>query len=139
MENKENMQEVHDFIKECGFYFIATSVDGQSFVRPFSSLEIINDRLYVMTGKIKDVYKQLAENPKFELVAMKKNCSMWMRVSGKLLDDSDIEVQREYLKRNPQFANRYQPGDGNMAMLYIMEGKARFCTFNGENEREITF
>ena len=60
-------------------------------------------------------------------------------VSGVLVDDPDVEPQKEYLKRNPQFANSYQPGDGNMAMLYITNATARFCSFTGKPERSINF
>ena len=96
-----------------------SSAGDQPHVRAFSSFEIINGRLYVMTGKEKDVYKQLDKNGKFELVAIKPDRSEWIRVSGVLVDDPDIEPQKEYLRRNPYFSNSYQPGDGNMAMLYI--------------------
>ena len=138
-ERAQNMQEVHDYVRECGYYTIATVDGDQPRVRAFNSFEIINGRLYVMTGKKKDVYKQLDKNGKFELVAVKKDFSEWIRVSGVLVDDPDLEPQKEYLKRNPQFNNSYQPGDGNMAMLYITNATARFSSFSGKPERNINF
>lgn len=138
-DRAQNMQEVHDYVRACGYYTIATVDGDQPHVRAFNSFEIINGRLYVMTGKKKDVYKQLEKNGKFELVAVKRDFSEWIRVSGVLVDDSGIEPQKEYLKRNPQFANSYQPGDGNMAMLYITNATARFCSFTGKPERSINF
>lgn len=138
-ERAQNMQEVHDYVRACGYYTIATVDGDQPHVRAFNSFEIINGRLYVMTGKRKDVYKQLEKNGKFELVAVKRDFSEWIRVSGVLVDDPDVEPQKEYLKRNPQFANSYQPGDGNMAMLYITNATARISTFTGKPERTINF
>ena len=138
-DKKKNMQEVYDFLKECGVYFLSTSVDGQPYVRPFGLIEIINDRLYTLTGKVKDVYKQLEQNPKFELVAIKRDNSQWVRVSGLLVDDPDLEPQRVCLSRNPHLAKRYQPGDGNTAMLYIQDGLARFFSFTSDGERQIHF
>ena len=82
---------------------------------------------------------ELDKNGKFELIAVKRGFSEWIRVSGVLVDDPDVEPQKEYLKRNPQFANSYQPGDGNMAMLYITNATARFCSFTGKPERSINF
>lgn len=138
-ERAQNIQEVHDYVRECGYYTIATVDGDQPHVRAFSSFEIINGRLYVMTGRKKDVFKQLEKNGKFELVAVKKDFSEWIRVSGVLVDDPDLEPQKEYLKRNPQFNKSYQPGDGNMAMLYITNATARFSSFSGKPERSINF
>lgn len=138
-ERNQNIREVHDYVKECGYYTIATIDGDQPHVRAFSSFELINDRLYIMTGKKKDVYHQLKKNGKFELIAVKSDLSEWMRVSGTLVDDPDLYPQKEYLNRNPQFANSYQPGDGNMAMLYITDATARFCSFAGKPERQVKF
>ena len=90
----------------------------------------------LLTGKKKDVYKQLDKNPKFELVAIKPDRSGWVRISGVLVDDPDIEPQKEYLRRNPHFNDSYQPGDGNMAMLYITNATARYCSFTGEGDAD---
>lgn len=60
-QNNENMKEVQAFLKECGAFFIATADGDQPHVRPFGVSEIIDGRLYIMTGKVKDVYKQLAK------------------------------------------------------------------------------
>ena len=73
-EMKEaNMQEVQAYLKECGAFFIATADEDQPHVRPFGVSEIIDGRLYIMTGKVKDVYKQMAKNGKFEI---------WQRVDA---------------------------------------------------------
>ena len=137
-EMERNMQEALAFLKECGAYFIATAEGDQPHVRAFNSAEIINGRLYLMTGKKKDVYKQMAKNPKFELIALKPSKAEWIRISGVLVDDDDIEVQKEFLRRNPQFNSSYQPGDGNMAMLYFKNATVRFSSFSGE-ERRVKF
>ena len=64
-EMKEaNMKEVQAYLKECGAFFIATADEDQPRVRPFGVSEIIDGRLYIMTGKVKDVYKQMVKNGK---------------------------------------------------------------------------
>lgn len=52
---QENMKEVQAYLKECGAFFIATADGDQPHVRAFGVSEIIGDRLYIMTGKVKDV------------------------------------------------------------------------------------
>ena len=89
----ENMKEVQAYLKECGAFFIATVDGDQPHVRAFGVSEIINDRLYIMTGKVKDVYKQMAKNGKFEICALKKSGSEWMRLSGTLVNDETLAVK----------------------------------------------
>ena len=138
-EMKEtNMQEVQAYLKECGAFFIATVDEDQPRVRPFGVSEIINGRLYIMTGKVKDVYKQMAKNGKFEICALKKSGSEWMRLSGTLVNDETLSVKEEFLDRNPGLKSMYKADDDNMAVLYITNATARFCSFSAQ-ERAVSF
>lgn len=135
---QENMKEVQAFLKECGAFFIATVDGDQPHVRAFGVSEIINDRLYIMTGKSKDVYKQLAKNGKFEICALKRTGGEWIRISGTLVNDDTVAVKQEFLNRNEGLKSMYKADDDNMAILYITNGQARFCSFAGP-ERKVSF
>ena len=135
---RANMNEVQNYLKECGAFFIATVDGDQPHVRAFGVSEIINDRLYIMTGKVKDVYKQLAKNGRFEICALKPSGSEWMRVTGVLVNDDDLAVKEEFLERNPGLKSMYKADDDNMAVLYMTNGTARFCSFSAP-ERTIRF
>ena len=135
---QHNMQEVQAYLKECGAFFIATSDGDQPRVRPFGVSEIINDRLYIMTGKVKDVYKQMDKNGKFEICALKSSGSEWMRLSGTLVNDETLAVKEEFLNRNESLKSMYKADDDNMAVLYITDATARFCSFSAP-ERVVTF
>ena len=138
-EMKEsNMQEVQSYLKECGAFFIATTDGDQPRVRPFGVSEIINGRLYIITGKVKDVYKQMDKNGKFEICALKKSGSEWMRLSGTLVNDETLSVKEEFLKHNPGLKAMYKADDDNMAVLYITNATARFCSFSAP-ERKVNF
>ena len=134
----ENMKEVQAFLKECGAFFLATVDGDQPHVRAFGVSEIINDRLYIMTGKVKDVYKQMAKNGKFEICALKPNGREWIRVTGILVNDESLAVKEEFLNRHESAKSMYKADDGNMAVLYITNGTASFCSFGGQ-ERKINF
>ena len=133
-----NMQEVQSYLKECGAFFIATADGDQPRVRPFGVSEIIDGRLYIMTGKVKDVYKQMAKNGKFEICALKKSGSEWMRLSGTLVNDETLSVKEEFLNRNEGLKSMYKADDDNMAVLYITNATARFCSFSAP-ERKVNF
>ena len=135
---KQKMQEVQNYLKECGAFYIATVDGDQPRVRPFGVSEIINGRLYIMTGKVKDVFKQMDANGKFEICALKPSGSEWMRLSGTLVNDDDLAVKTEFLERNPGLKGMYKPDDGNMAVLYITNATARFCSFSAP-ERMVNF
>ena len=138
-EMKEaNKQEVQAFLKECSAFFIATADGDQPHVRPFGVSEIIDGRLYIMTGKVKDVYKQMAANGKFEICALKPSGSEWMRLSGTLVNDETLSVKEEFLNRNEGLKSMYKADDDNMAVLYITNATARFCSFSAP-ERKVGF
>ena len=63
------MQEVYDFLKKCGTYYLATVEGDQPRVRPFGTVDIFEDKLYIQTGKVKKVAEQMKENPKIEICA----------------------------------------------------------------------
>lgn len=135
---QENMKEVQAYLKECGAFFIATADGDQPHVRPFGVSEIIDGRLYIMTGKVKDVYKQIAGNGKFEICALKPSGSEWMRLSGTLVNDETLSVKEEFLNRNEGLKSMYKADDDNMAVLQITNATARFCSFSAP-ERKVCF
>lgn len=59
------MEEVKNFIKECGVYFLATVDGDEPKVRPFGTIEIFEGKLYIQTGKSKNVSKQIQKTAKF--------------------------------------------------------------------------
>lgn len=133
-----NMEEVQAYLKECGVFFIATADGDQPHVRPFGVSEIIDGRLYIMTGKVKDVYKQMAANGKFEICALKASGSEWLRICGSLVNDETLSVKEEFLNRNEGLKSMYKADDDNMAVLYITNATARFCSFSAP-ERKVNF
>jgi len=135
---KENMQEVQAYLKECGAFFLATNEGEQPRVRPFGVSEIIDGKLYLMTGKVKDVFKQIAANGKFEVCAMKANGAEWMRLSGTLVNDDTLAVKEEFLNRHEDMKSMYRADDGNMAVLEVTHATARFYSFTAP-VRETTF
>ena len=138
-EMKEvNMQEVQAYLRDCGVFYIATVDGDQPRVRPFGVSEIIDGRLYIMTGKVKDVYKQMGKNGKFEICAMKKSGVEWMRLSGTLVPDETLAVKEEFLNRNEGLKAMYKADDDNMAVLYVTNATASFNSFSAP-ERKISF
>ena len=121
------MERVCSFLKEAQTYYLATVDGDQPRVRPFGTIHIFEGKLYIQTGRVKDVAKQLAANPKAEICAFKDG--VWLRVSGELVDDDRIEAKKSMLDAYPDLRRMYDPEDGNTEVLYFKNAKATFSSF----------
>lgn len=122
------MQEVYDFLDKCGTYYLATNDDGQPRVRPFGTVDIFEGRLYIQTGKEKDVSKQIAKNPKVEICAF--DSENWMRLTGTLVSDDRVEAKKHLLDSYPNLKNMYSATDDNTEVLYFKDATATFYSFD---------
>ncbi len=121
------MEEVQKFLKECGVYYLATVENDKPKVRPFGTIEIFENHLYIQTGKKKDVYKQIEKNNNVELCGFKDG--KWIRVSGKLIADDRIEAKKDMLDKNPELRGMYNENDDNTIVLYFETGEATISSF----------
>lgn len=121
------MKRVYDFLKEADTYYLATVEGDQPRVRPFGTVNVFENKLYIQTGKIKDVSKQLMKNGKAEICAMKGG--EWIRVSGTLLEDDRFEAKKSMLDAYPNMRSMYDENDGNMQVLYFVNATATVYSF----------
>ena len=127
-----DLQKIVDFLDEAKVYYLATVDGDQPRVRPFGTALAYNGRLYIQTGKVKAVSRQLAANPKAEICAF--TGGTWVRITGELIDDPDIAPAAAMLEKMPMLKGMYAPGDGNMQVLYFRNATVQFNTFGKEPE-----
>lgn len=130
------MWEVYEFLKRCGTYYLATVEGDQPRVRPFGTADVFEGRLYIQTGRVKAVSRQLAANPRCEICACQ--AGEWLRVSATLVDDDRVEPKAHMLDAYPSLKARYTPGDGNTQVFYLKDAVATFSAF-GKPERRVEF
>ena len=130
------MNEVYEFLKAAGTYYLATVEGDQPRVRPFGTVELFEGRLYIQTGKRKPVSKQLAANPKAELCAFRDG--RWVRVSGELVRDDRVEAKKHMLDAYPMLRSMYDEHDDNTEVLYFRNAEAVFSSFT-EPPRTVKF
>ena len=121
------MQEVYEFLKKCGVYYLATADGDQPQVRPFGTQDIFEGKLYIQTGKSKSVSAQIQANPKVEICAFADG--QWLRISGKLVRDDRIEAKQHMLDAHPQLKAMYSAEDDNTEVLYFEDAEATFSSF----------
>ncbi len=130
------MEKVYQFLKDAGTYYLATVEGDQPRVRPFGTAHIFEGKLYIQTGRKKDVSRQLAANPKAEVCAFKDG--VWLRVAGKLIEDDRVEARKSMLDAYPNLRAMYDENDGNTQVLYFQDATATFSSFTAPPET-VTF
>lgn len=124
------MDKVLKFLKDAETYYLATVEGDQPRVRPFGTVHVFEGKLYIQTGKVKDVSKQLHQNPKAEICAFKNG--EWLRVSGKLIEDDRNEARQSMLGAYPSLQKMYKADDGNTEVFYFENATAIFSSFTHE-------
>ena len=113
------MKEVYEFLKKAGVYYLATMDGDQPRVRPFGTINIFEDKLYIQTGKSKDVSQQMMKNPKIEICAM--NSDGWIRIQATAVEDDRVEAKQSMLDSHPKLKAKYSATDDNTQVLYLKD------------------
>ena len=126
------MERICQFLKDAGVYYLGTVEGDQPRVRPFGTAHMFEGKLYIQTGKIKPVSKQIAANPKVEICAFKDG--VWLRVAAELAEDDRVEAKKSMLDAYSTLRDRYDENDGNTQVLYLKTGVATFSSFTAPEE-----
>ncbi len=130
------MQEVYEFLKKCGTYYLATVEGDQPRVRPFGTIDLFDGTLTIQTGRVKEVARQIMKNAKVELCAF--DGERWLRVAATAVEDPRVEAQQHMLDAYPSLQGMYKAGDGNTLIFALVHGTATFSSFT-EEARTVTF
>ena len=126
------MERVCQFLKEVGTYYLATMEADQPRVRPFGTAHVFEGKLYIQTGKVKPVSKQLMANPKAEICAF--HAGTWVRISGELVEDDRVEARKSMLDAYPSLRKMYDENDGDTQVFYFKNATATFSSFTAAPE-----
>jgi uncharacterized pyridoxamine 5'-phosphate oxidase family protein len=124
------MKEIYDFLKKSGSYYLATIDGDKPRVRPFGTVNIFEDKLYIQTGKMKDVSKQIKANPNIEICAAADE--KWLRISATAVEDDRVEAKQAMLDAYPQLQPVYKADDGNTQVFYLKDATATISSFTAD-------
>ena len=127
---EQGIRQIYDFLKAAKCYYIATVDKDQPHVRPFGTILIYENRLYIQTGRKKKVARQLLANGKVEICTMKDD--QVIRITGTLVEDPRREAKAAMLDAYPGLKKMYSPDDGNTMVLYFKSGIAVITAFGKE-------
>ena len=125
------MREVYEYLQKCQTFYVATIDGDQARVRPFGAVSVYEDKLYIQTGKVKNVYKQMKANPKIEICAMSSD-GTWIRIAATAVEDDRVGPKQQALDENPSLKSMYAVDDGNHIVFYLKDATATISSFAGE-------
>lgn len=133
-----DLNEVCDFIQNCGYYMLAVMVgDTVAHMRPFTNLAVYDGKFYIMANN-KDRLKMITKiNPRVEICAYSPKNTSWIRIFGYLREEKDIEI-RSAIIDNGEDKNLKVVNTDNTDVFYLENIKGKYTVF-GVNERFLEF
>ena len=122
-----------DYLTSVPAWYLATCEGDQPHVRPFSFAAEQDGRIWFCTANTKDVYRELRENPKFELSAWKPG-SGWVVMRGRANLDiraGDDVRQAGYIHMRGLGENYDNARDPRLAFFTVDEPEAWLCDIDG--------
>ena len=126
------MNEVLEYLKACGTFYLATLEGDQPHVRPFGAVCEFEGKLYIVTNNQKKVYKQMLDNAKVEICGMGSD-GTWIRIEAKAIHDNRREARAAMLEENKAVLSAmYSVDDHLMEVLYLRDVQAVISSFTAK-------
>ncbi len=116
------MDRVYKFLKEAKVYYLATMDGDQARVRPFGTINLFADKLYIMTKNGKKVSNQMKANPKVEITAMRGED--WIRITCEAYLETRHEAVVSMVESHPHLAQFYRADDPCTEVFYLANATA---------------
>jgi uncharacterized pyridoxamine 5'-phosphate oxidase family protein len=124
------MQEVFDFLKKCGDFYLATADGDTPKVRIFSNINAYEGHIYLQTGKVKTVSKQILANPNIEIIAY--DGETWCRISATAVTDERTGAKQAMIDANPLLKDWFKADDDNTHVFWLSNASAKFESLFGQ-------
>lgn len=106
------------FIRECGYFFLATSVQNQPRLRPFGMIYSNGSDLFIVTDKRKSVFFDLTGNPQIEIASYNISARKWIRISGKAETEDSIQIRERLIMVYPVLKQKYPPNEEEFLAVF---------------------
>lgn len=126
-------QTIVDYLTSVPAWYFATVEGDQPHVRPFSFAAEQDGRIWFCTATTKDVYRELQENPRFELTAWKPG-SGWiiLRGTADLNDHANSEVRQAGFEHMVGLGESYDgSNDPTLTFFSFTNAQAWICDIDG--------
>jgi len=114
-------QEVFDYMNKCGVLFLGTENGDKPKVRPLGFRMLVDNEIYFLTGKSKDVYTQMLKNTSVEFVG--QNEGEFIRYYGRVVfeEDEDKSLLKKAFETMPMLEQLYGDGGKDTAVIFRVQ------------------
>ena len=117
-----NAAKVSEFLDKAQVFYFLTTDGDQPKGRPFGFHLLDGDKLYFGCGTFKNVFRQLTENPRVEVLAV--NDGEFMRYDGTVKIVKDEALLEKVRAAMPQIMDMYDKNGWEMGLFYLANGHA---------------
>ena len=130
---KENIKRVLEILGSEDDFYLATAKDGKPNVRPFDVHCEFEDKIYIVTKKHKNVYKEIKANPH---VAIARSIGKdYYRVFAELVEDERREAREKLVNDNVEACKgKYAADDNDTAVFYLKDAVMNLMSHGKEPE-----
>ena len=117
------MNRINDLLTASKAFFLATVDGDQPKLRPLGAHHVVDGKVWLGVGEFKNVYRQLAANPKCELVALQPDGAHWLRWTGRASFAEGAERERleeVFLNAMPGLRRIYDKSPGKRMMCFTL-------------------
>ena len=118
------IMQIDDLLSASGAFFLATADGDQPKLRPLGAHHVVDGRVWLGVGEFKNVYRQLAANPKCEVVALQPEGGKWLRWTGRAVFAKGPEreaLEEVFLEAAPGLRKIYDKTPGKRMMCFTLE------------------
>lgn len=115
-----NAAKVSEFLDKAQVFYFLTTDGDQPKGRPFGFHLLDGDKLYFGCGTFKNVFRQLTENPRVEVLAV--NDGEFMRYDGTVKIVKDEALLEKVRAAMPQIMDMYDKNGWEMGLFYLENG-----------------
>ena len=117
-----NVAKVNQFLDEAKVFYFLTTDGDQPKGRPFGFHMLEGEKLYFGCGTFKNVFKQLTDNPKVEILAVKRD--EFLRYDGSVKIVKDDALLDKVRAAMPEIMSLYDKNGWEMGLFYLENGHA---------------
>jgi len=107
VEGQVSANECCRFIRECGYFFLATSFEDCPRLRPMGMICANEKALFIATDRRKSVYTDLRNNSQVELASYNLNSRRWIRIHGVIQEEASVRIREEMEELYPMIKQEY--------------------------------
>ena len=118
------MNKIDDLLTASKAFFLATADGDQPKLRPLGAHHVVDGKVWLGVGEFKNVYRQLAANPKCEIVALQPDGGKWLRWTGRAAfaeGEKREKLEEVFLEAAPGLRKIYDKTPGKRMMCFTLE------------------